>query len=172
MTIEELNKILKQRDMNKIQAEFERRGFRHISEIGKDEFQFGAVYFKSKYKANATQVTADRKRKYLGTVFKECDDYEGITFIELMVLMRLPRKNGSYLPTNRARFTDAPINEDFERQMNSPYKCDACGQAYIKRTMHAIDDGIFCNACFPDAVDRKLLGNFYEEWKMSLKKEQ
>ncbi len=159
MTIKELDKILELKDFDKIRAKLESRGFRHVNEIGTPEFELGIIYLSSNHVESSTQADKEGRLQYRGIILKDCNDYEGITFIEIVILMSFSQAYPKYLPTNAAMFTDAPINEEYERALNSPYLCESCGKECIKKAMSDFDNKLLCDDCFNKAVQKMLTGS-------------
>ncbi len=156
MTIYELDDILAIMDYEKICKEIESRGFRRAGEVCVEpwEFNIDAIHKKSGYHQSAVQKDEFNKKEYYGTLYKDNEVYEGLTFISLTLFVALPKYDYTPLPTRGILFTDAPYNPYYVLEMNSPYKCDRCGKEDMKRNLSELDDKYYCDHCFVKTMDR------------------
>ncbi len=148
MTIYELDEILALLDWEKICEVLEAHGFRKAGEVGKWEFKPRVLHEQSAYCESAIGKDIAARLEYYGTLFKDNKVYEGRSFISL-TLFEVFCQSGKNLsvPRRSLLFTDAPCDPEYIRAMNSPYKCDKCGEEYIKSELYEYDDKFLCFKC-------------------------
>ncbi len=156
MTIEELEEIIKIMDYDGICAEIEGRGFRRASEDGVFEFDFYSLWGKSGYQKQV--IKEDRKTdKYFHIrICKDCTGYEGLTFIEVYFckIKKVKRKRFP-IPKKSMLYTDAPINEEYERDIHSIVQCARCNKEYVKKELISHENKLLCGRCFCFEMDRQ-----------------
>ncbi len=59
------------------------------------------------------------------------------------------------IPKKTMIFTDAPINEEYLRDINSIVKCDLCGEEYVKKQLLDYENKKLCGKCFCFEMDRQ-----------------
>ncbi len=156
MTIEKLKEIIEIMDYDGICAEIEKRGFRKAGDKGVFEFNLCSLWDKSGYQKRIVKKDKKTKKHFSITLYKDCKDYEGLTFMEVCFSkMKKEKRKRISIPKDIVLYTDAPINEEYERDINSIVKCGLCGKEYVKKELLPYDIKMLCGACFCFEMDRQ-----------------
>ncbi len=155
MTIYELDDILALMDWDKICEELEKHGFRKAGEVGEWEFKPKILHEQSAYRKSAIQKDDSADKEYYGTLYQDNKTYEGLTFISLTLWVILRDRENISVPRISLLFTDAPYDDVYIKQINSPYKCDRCGDEHIKKELCEHDDKFLCDKCLVKTMDEE-----------------
>ncbi len=148
MTINELTEILSLMNLEKICSAIEEKGFRKAGESGIWEFNLSTLKKESADKIQVSEMDEATEQIFELTFFENCRAYEGFTFIEVFLMKRVKTKKIKIpIPRKRILFTDAPYNEEYERDINSIVKCDLCRREYIKKELVEYYGKRYCGFC-------------------------
>lgn len=151
MNIEQLNEIISTMDLDKIRAGVEQHGFRCASKNGKWEFDMKAV--SSAESVEATELHEDTfdDRKYHGEIYTGVEEYPNNTFV-VIVVKHIYKHIGVEAYEQLICFTDAPVNEEYERKQNESAKCALCKKEFTAgELVDMVEKGKkhrLCNDCF------------------------
>ncbi len=156
MTIEELKEIIEIMDYDGICAEIEKRGFRRAGEDGVWEFELSSLWNKSSYIKGITKEDKKTDKYFRIKLYKDCTDYEGLTFVSVCFskIEKFKRRRVP-IPKKTMIFTDAPINEEYLRDINSIVECDLCGKEYVKKQLLDYENKRLCCGCFCFKMDKQ-----------------
>ncbi len=156
MTIYELDDILDLKDADKIIDELQLRGFRRADTQKIWEFDHKSIREDCAYHRSAIQTDKLNNKDYCGTLYTNGNKYKGLTFITLFILK--VKQNDGYvsIPTKAFLFTDAPYNEEYVTEMNSPCECHKCKKSYIKKELIKDENQLLCENCFADKADEEI----------------
>ncbi len=155
MTIYELDDILALKDWDKICSELEKQGFRRAGEIGEHEFKPNILQEQSAYSKSAIQRDDPADKEYYATLYQDNKTYKGLTFISLMLWVIMRDKGNISVPKISLLFTDAPYDDAYIKRINSTYKCDLCGDEYIKKELSEHDDEFLCDDCMAKTIEEE-----------------
>ncbi len=154
MNIVELNEIISQIDLPKIRVLLERRGYRLASKNGQWEFSPVAI-------ANAKNVeNSDRyedvfdDKIYVADVHSDVKEYPDVEFIVVTVNQVCREKDNLEQPIEMLLFTNAPIDEEYERAQSSIAKCDICKKQFTMSELCEVNGKLVCGACFEEDLNR------------------
>ncbi len=155
MTIEQLNKIVSLTDLEKIQSAMEKEGYRNASKCGKWEFNTIAI-------ANANDVGNGERyedvfadRTYVGDIHTNVNEYPDTEFIVITV-NKVYRDKGIEVPCEMVLFTNAPINEEYEKEQAVICRCADCKRDFAKAQLTEINGRLICDDCFDRDLERLL----------------
>ena len=139
ITIEQLNGIVSLMDMEKIKNALERFGYRCASKNGKFEFDLMKIIEKERTTATADYEDTFDDHSYFAEVHEGVEGFEEHTFIVVTKLRIFRDRNNAELPEQVDIYTDAPINEEYEKAMEEVKKCKRCGKKFKAYEIFSID---------------------------------
>ena len=117
ITIEQLNEIISTMDLEKIRNGIESFGYRCASKHGKLEFDLMKILDQERATATDDYEDVFEDCRYFAEVFENVKDYEPYTFIVVTQLAIYRNRNNMEFPSCVDIYTDAPINEEYEKSM-------------------------------------------------------
>lgn len=78
---------------------------------------------------------------------KDCGGYDFIVVTQLNMKMNFPEHVDIY--------TNAPINEEFEKALEAIKKCKCCGKKFKAYELWEMDGNTYCAACFQKTFSKK-----------------
>lgn len=151
MTIEQLNEIIATMDLEKIKAGLERHGFRHASKYGKLEFDLMKIMEQERTTATDDYEDTFDDRCYWAEVFDNvtaCGGYDFIVVTQLNTKFNMPEQVDLY--------TNAPINEEYEKALEEVKKCKRCGKKFKAYELWEQDGKHYCKPCFQEEFNKKV----------------
>ncbi len=146
MKIEELKEIVSTLNLETICQRIEERGFRIINE--RPQWEYPLSIFMSKEKEEAACEDEKEDFYYVAEIFRNFKEYEGIEFIRVCK-WKLHRQNPCPMtPRKIFLYTSAPINEEYERELDSSVECALCKKKYIKRQLTRWFGKEYCERCW------------------------
>ncbi len=142
MTRKELKKIIAVMDYDGICTEIEKRGYRRAKEGRAWEFKPLSLLIGSTYREEV--VKRRRGKECRLALYK---GYEEATYLFVRVYGGKQRSAEEAICESML-FTDAPINEEYERDIRSIVRCEACGRKYAKKELFDDKGKIVCNECY------------------------
>lgn len=155
ITIEQLNEIISTMDLEKIKAGIERFGYRCASKHGK--FEFNILKIISSERTTATDDYEDTfdDHSYFAEVFENVKGYEPYTFIVVTQLAIHRHLKNMEFPEHVDIYTDAPINEEYEKSMEEVKKCKRCGKKFKGYELWEMNGEHYCMPCFQEVFSKK-----------------
>ncbi len=146
MKVEELKKIVSTLSVETMGEMLEEKGFRHTNRYLIEEFKpllFWGIT------PDETVESEDKENdfKYIAKLYRQIKGYEGITFVDLVVWKLHRNQKCPMTPRKILLYTDAPINEEYEREQASPIKCAKCKKTYIKKEVMEWYGKVLCQRC-------------------------
>ncbi len=148
MDIKELNNIIVCMDLPQIHRKLEQHGYRSASKSGVWEFDPIAI-------ANAKQVKNSEQyedvfddKVYIGDIHTHVKAYPSIEFIVITVNKIYRDRNNLEIPIIMELYTNAPINEEYEREQSKIGKCAICKKNFTISELCKINGQLICDNCF------------------------
>lgn len=158
MTIEQLNEIVSTMDLATIESKLKENGFRSASKNG--NWEFHPFEIAKAFKVEGTERYEDTfdDKKYHGDIHTQVAAYEGLTFIVISVEKIHRNLDNMSFPVEMLLFTDAPINEEYERKQSEICCCVECKGKFAKGDMIELNEKLFCIECFQKELNRATAG--------------
>ncbi len=154
MNIKDLNEILSCVNLSKIENLLLERGYRNASKNGVWEFDPVAI-------ANASNVQDCEifedffnDKIYTGNIVFDVKEYPEITFIVITISQTPGEKNQHSLPIEILLFTNATINNEYEREQSRILRCEICKRKFPTRELCEINGKLICDSCFEKDLKR------------------
>lgn len=147
MTIEQLTQIISTMDLEKIKAGIEQHGYRCASKHGKLEFDLMKILEQEHTAATDNYEDTFDDHSYFAEVFENVKDYESYTFIVVTQLAIFRNKDNAEFPEHVDIYTDAPINETYEKAMEETKKCKHCGKKFKAYELWEMNGRHYCKPC-------------------------
>lgn len=156
LTIEELNNIVSSMNLEQIRAGLAKHGYRHASKH--DVFEFDLMKIISEERTTATDDFEDvfDDHSYFAEVFENVKGYEGYTFIIVTQLAIYRDEDNREMPEQIDMYTDAPVNEVYERELESERKCPICKKIFKSYDMYKLNGEHYCKKCYGKAAKQAL----------------
>lgn len=151
MTIEQLNEIISTMELEKIKTGIEQHGFRQASKHGKLEFDLMKIFEQECTTATDDYEDTFDDHCYWAEVFesvKACGGYDFIVVTQLDTKLDVPEHVDLY--------TNAPINEEYEKALEEVKKCKRCGKKFKAYELWAQDEKHYCKPCFQAEFSKKI----------------
>ncbi len=154
MTIEELNKIVESKNLEKITEVLQKCGYRHASKGGVWEFDPVAIA-KAKAVENSEQFEDVFDDKiYVADLHAQVKEYPDVEFIVVTVKKVYRDKNNLEQAEQMELYTNAPINEEYEREQVKICKCAECKREFPMRELCEVNGRLICDDCFENDLKR------------------
>ena len=163
ITIEQLNQIISTMDLEKIRNGIESFGYRCASKHGKLEFDLMKILDQERATATDDYEDVFEDCRYFAEVFENVKDYEPYTFIVVTQLAIYRNRNNMEFPSYVDIYTDAPINEEYEKSMEEVKKCQRCGKKFKTYALCEMNGKRYCTPCFQEVFSKKI------DWAMKKK---
>ena len=150
ITIEQLNEIISTMDLEKIKAGIEQHGYRCASKHGKLEFDLMKILEQERTTATDDYEDTFNDHSYWAEVFENVKSFGGYDFI---VVTQLNTKFN--MPEHVDIYTDAPINEEYEKAMEEVKKCKRCGKKFKAYELWEMNGEHYCMPCFQEVFSKK-----------------
>lgn len=151
ITIEQLNEIISTMDLEKIKTGIEQHGFRCASKYGKLEFDLMKILEQERTTATDDYEDVFDDHCYFAEVFENVKAFDGYDFI---VVTQLDTKLD--FPEHVDIYTDSPINEEYEKAMESVKKCKRCGKKFKAHELWEMNGNHYCMDCFQGEFSKKV----------------
>lgn len=156
ITIEQLNEIISTMDLEKIKAGIEQHGFRRASKHGKLEFDLMKILEQERTTATDDYEDTLDDHSYFAEVFENVKGYEPYTFIVVTQLAIYRDRDNAEFPEHVDIYTDAPINEEYEKAMEEVKKCKRCGKKFKAYELWEMNGKHYCQPCFQAEFSKKV----------------
>lgn len=158
MTIEQLNEIVSSMDLATIENKLKECGFRTASKNG--NWEFAPFEIAKAFNVEGTERYEDvfGDKKYHGDIHTQVSGYEGITFIVISVEKIHRDLDNMTFPIEMLLFTNAPINEEYERKQTEVCHCAECKESFVKGDMIELNGKFLCSDCFQKELSRAATG--------------
>lgn len=156
ITIQQLNGVVSLMDMEKIKNALEFFGYRCASKHGKLEFDLMKILEQERTTATDDYEDTFDDRRYFAEVFENVKGYEPYTFIVVTQLTIYRNRNNEEFPEHVDIYTDAPINEEYEKAMEEVKKCKRCGKKFKAYELWEMNGNHYCKPCFQAEFSKKL----------------
>ena len=147
MTIEELNKIVECKNLDKISKAIIECGYRNGNKYAEWEFDLIAI-------ANAENVERGESfeeifddKIYVGEIYTQVKEYPDTKFILITVKKIYRDRDNFEFPLAMSLFTDAPINEDYEKEQSKIAKCEICKREFTFSELCEVNGKLVCDEC-------------------------
>ncbi len=154
MTIKELNKIIEYKNLEKIHDALQHGGYRHASKGGVWEFDTVAI-------ANAKAVENSEQfedvfddKIYVADLHTQVKEYPDVEFIVVTVKKVYRDKNNLEQAEQMELYTNASINEEYEREQAKICKCADCKREFSMRELCEVNGRLICDDCFDKDLKR------------------
>lgn len=156
ITIEQLDKIISTMDLDKIKAGIEQHGYRFASKHGKLEFDLMKILSENRITATDDYEDTFDDRRYFAEVYENVKGYEPYTFIVVTQLAIYRDRNNAEFPEHVDIYTDAPINEEYEKAMEEVKKCKRCRKKFKGYELWEMNGNHYCKPCFQAEFSKKV----------------
>ena len=156
ITIEQLNKIISTMNLTRIRNNLEHFGYRCASKHGKLEFDLMKILEQERTTATDDYEDTFEDRSYFAEVFENVKGYEPYTFIVVTQLAIYRDRNNAEFPEQVDIYTDAPINEEYEKAMEEVKKCKRCGKKFKVYELWEMNGNHYCKPCFQEVFSKKV----------------
>ena len=156
ITIEQLDKIISTMDLDKIKLGIEQHGYRCASKHGKLEFNLMDILSEERTTATDDYEDTFDDHSYFAEVFENVKGYEPYTFIVVTQLAIFRDRNNAEFPERVDVYTDAPINEEYEKAMEEIKKCKRCGKKFKAYELWEMNQNHYCKPCFQTEFSKNL----------------
>lgn len=156
LTIEQLNEIISTMDLEKIKAGIEQFGYRCASKYGKLEFDLMKILDEERTTATDDYEDTFDDHSYFAEVFENVKGYEPYTFIVVTQLAIYRDRDNAEFPEHVDIYTDAPINESYEKAMEEVKKCKRCGKKFKAYELWELNGNNYCKSCFQAEFSKKV----------------
>jgi len=156
ITIEQLNEVVSLMDIEKIKTAMETFGYRCASKHGKLEFDLMTILEQERTTATDDYEDTFDDRSYFAEVFENVKGYEQYTFIVVTQLAIYRNRNNASFPEHVDIYTDAPINEAYEKAMEEIKKCKRCGKKFKAYELWEFNGTPYCKPCFQVEFSKKI----------------
>lgn len=154
LTIEELNDIVASMDLEQIKAGLEKHGYRHASKH--DVFEYDLLKIVGTERTTATDDYEDTfdDHNYFAEVYDDIAECPGHTIIVVTQLAIHRHLDNYELPEHIDMYTDAPLNEEFERELVAEHKCPLCKKTFKSYEMYRLNGIPYCKPCYAKAASK------------------
>ncbi len=146
MNVEELKDILSTLSVERMCEMLEERGFRRTNIYGTEEFRHSLFWHITPDETVESEDT-ENDFKYIAKLYGQIEGHEGITFVSLVVWKLHRNQKCPMTPRKTLLYTDAPIDEEYEREQASAMKCARCKKTYAKKEMIEWFGKLLCERC-------------------------
>ena len=143
-------------DLEKIKTGIEQRGYRCASKHGKLEFDLMKILEQERTTATDNYEDTFEDRSYFAEVFENVKGYEPYAFIVVTRLVIYRDRNNAEFPEHVDIYTDAPINEAYEKAMEEIKKCKHCGKKFKAYELWEMNGKHYCKPCLQAEFSKKL----------------
>ncbi len=154
MTIERLNQIVGSMDMKIIHDCLQNEGYRHASKGGRFEFDICEIADANEVESTKKYVDVFDDKIYVGEIYKDVSIYPNTKFVTVTVKQIHRYLNNLEFPLEIALFTNAPINEEYEKQMAQIETCKLCKKQFAMIDLCEINGKLVCDDCFLQDLER------------------
>ncbi len=148
MTIEQINKIIESKNLEKIHDALQCGGYRHASKSGVWEFDPVAIA-NAKVVENSGQFEDVFDDKiYVADLHAQVKEYPDLEFIVVTVKKVYRDKNNLEQAEQMELYTNAPINEEYEREQAKMCKCAECNREFPMSDLCEVNRRLICDNCF------------------------
>lgn len=148
MTIKELNSIVSSKNIERIDKSLVGLGYRLASKNGIWEFDPFAIANAKKVQNSERYEEVFDDKIYVGDIHSEVQGYEEYEFIVITVNKVYREQNNLEQPIVMGLYTNAPINEEYEREQNRISRCDVCKKQFPMADLCEINGKLVCDDCF------------------------
>lgn len=156
ITIEQLNGVIALMDLEKIKAALSQFGYRCASKHGKFEFDLMKIIDAERTAATSDFEDTFDNHSYFAEVYESVKGYEPYTFIVVTQLRIYRDRNNFEYPSHVDIYTDAPINEEYEKAMEEIKKCNMCKKKFKTYDIYSLDGKDYCKPCFQKVFEKKV----------------
>ena len=156
ITIEQLNEIISTMNLTRIRNNLEQFGYRCASKYGKLEFDLMKILDEERTTATDDYEDTFDDHSYFAEVFENVKGYEPYTFIVITQLAIYRDRNNAEFPEHVDIYTDAPINEAYEKAMEEVKKCKRCGKKFKAYELWELNGNHYCMSCFHAEFSKKV----------------
>ena len=156
ITIEQLNGVIALMDLEKIGAALEHFGYRCGSKHGKLEFDLMKIIDEERTTATDDYEDTFDDRSYFAEVYENVKGYEPYTFIVVTQLAIYRDRDNMEFPEHVDIYTDAPVNEEYEKAMEEVKKCARCGKQFKAYELWEQNGKSYCQPCFHEEFIKKI----------------
>ncbi len=154
MTIEELNKIIESKNLEMIHDTLQHCGYRYASKGGVWEFDPVAIA-NAKAVENSEQFEDIFDNKiYVADLHTQVKEYPDLEFIVVTVKKVYHDKSNLEQAEQMELYTNAPINEEYEREQVKICKCAECKREFTMRELCEVNGRLICDDCFEKDLKR------------------
>lgn len=153
MNIEQLNEIISTMNLTRIKNNLESLGYRCASKHGKFEFDLMKILEQERTTATDDYEDTFDDHSYFAEVFENVKAFGGYDFI---VVTQLNTKID--FPEHVDIYTNAPINEEYEKALEEVKKCKRCGKKFKAYELWEQDGKPYCKPCFQSEFSKKVRG--------------
>ncbi len=154
MTIERLNEVLAYKNLEKICKALEELGYRHASKNGKWEFSPIDVAKAGKVENADRHEDIFDDKTYVGDIHAHVEGQGDYEFIVITVNTIYRDKDNLEFPCEMFLYTNAPINEEYEREASKILQCSGCKKKFPVRELCEVNGKLLCDDCFEKDLRR------------------
>lgn len=156
ITIEQLNEIISTMNLTRIRNNLESLGYRCASKYGKLEFDLMKILDGERTTATDDYEDTFDDHSYFAEVFENVKGCEPYTFIVVTQLAIYRDRDNAEFPEHVDIYTDAPINEAYEKAMEEVKKCKRCGKKFKAYELWELNGNHYCMSCFHAEFSKKV----------------
>ncbi len=146
INLEELEKILSALNTEKICETLVERGFRLANPNYVWEYE-PSLFWDVEPDGTVERKDSEGNFKYVAKLYTKIKGYEGIAFVDLVVWKLYKKQKCPMTPRKILLYTDAPIDEKYEREQESPTECALCKKTYKKKQLEEWFGRLLCERC-------------------------
>lgn len=155
ITMERLNEIISTMDLEKIKEGIERHGYRCASKYGKLEFDLMKIIEQERTTATDDYEDVFNDQSYFAEVFENVKDCGGYDFIVVTQLAIYRDRDNMEFPEHVDIYTNAPINETYEKALEEVKKCKRCGKKFKAYGLWEWNGNHYCKPCLQVEFSKK-----------------
>ncbi len=155
MTVKVLNGILANVSLPKMEAELMALGYRNASKNGKWEFNPIAIANADSVKNSRRYVDKTNGICYVADIHNRVKEHPNVEFI-VVTVKEIYIFNGEIKeqPLEMFLYTDAPINEEYEREQARLSRCTICGIEFRNDELCEVNGKLLCDKCFEAELNK------------------
>lgn len=154
MELEELDEIIRLMNVDSICRRMEEQGYRLANPEGVWEFNLLLIGKDCKSRKQVDWEDRFNHFIYHADMYEKVTGFDGIVFIDILVhRLQKIRKQQVPIPYKRFFYTNAPVNEEYERFQSEVVKCARCKRLYARKNLIDWVGEELCGGCLAYVMD-------------------
>ncbi len=156
MKIQRLNELVKSMNLQRIQQEIEKDGCRLAGKHG--VWEFNPIQIARARNIERTEYHEDifDDKKYVGEIYSQVEGQGAYEFIVITIEQIHRQLNNTEFPCEMLLFTNAPVNEEYEREQARIRGCQVCKRNFTRGELVELNGKRICNECFIADLNRRV----------------